>query len=74
MSLSSPTSLIPIALIIGFVLLAVWIQVRTRLREKRAISNSERPNGPVDLGRHAETQDNEWTAQARIRNQGMGRP
>ena len=46
MSLSSPVSLIPVAVIVGFVAWAVWIQVRTRRREKRAIEASKRPTGP----------------------------
>jgi hypothetical protein len=47
MSLSSPTSLIPIAVIIGFVVWAVWIQVRARRREKRAIAASEEVRSPL---------------------------
>ena len=46
MSFSSPVSLIPIAVIVGFILWAVWIQVRTRRREKAAIEASKRPTGP----------------------------
>ncbi len=44
--MSSPTSFIMIAIIALFVLWAVWIQVRTRRREKAVLEANERPTGP----------------------------